>query len=93
MAENRPAIYSKPQPSAEERIRADLRREIAKAREELEKVKAESKKEIDELKATLNEKNKIIEKFEQFIDICNQRVIVRLNDTGSSSAGAASGSS
>ncbi|KAL0471653.1 hypothetical protein QR685DRAFT_519734 [Neurospora intermedia] len=93
LAENRPAIYSKPQPSAEERIRADLRREIAKAREELEKVKAESQKEIDELKATLNEKNKIIEKFEQFIDICNQRVIVRLNDTGSSSAGAASGSS
>lgn len=93
LAENRPAIYSKPQPSAEERIRADLRREIAKAREELEKVKAESKKEIDELKATIVEKNKIIDKFEQFIDICNQRVIVRLNDTNSSNAAAASGSS
>lgn len=93
LAENRPAIYSKPQPSAEERIRADLRREIAKAREELEKIKADSKKEIDELKATINEKNKIIEKFEQFIDICNQRVIVRLNDTTSANAGAANGSS
>ncbi len=32
LAENRPAIYSKPHPTAEERIRADLRREIAKAR-------------------------------------------------------------
>lgn len=93
LAENRPAIYSKPQPSAEERIRADLRREIAKTREELEKVKAESEKEINELKATILEKNKIIEKFEQFIDICNQRVIVRLNDSSSSGAGATSGSS
>lgn len=80
LAENRAAIYSKPHPSAEERIRADLRRELAKTREELDKLKAESGKEIEELKAKLQEKDKIIEKFEQFIDICNQRVIVSLSN-------------
>lgn len=80
LAENRPAIYSKPHPSAEERIRADLRRELAAAREELDKVKLERKTEIDELKKVLEEKNKTIAKFEQFIDICNQRVMVSLSN-------------
>jgi hypothetical protein len=80
LAENRPAIYSKPHPSAEERIRADLRRELATAREELEKVKMERKTEVDELKKMLEEKNKTIAKFEQFIDICNQRVMVSLSN-------------
>ena len=79
LAENRPAIYSKPHPSAEERIRADLRRELATAREDYDKLKKDSDKEIDKLKAELREKDKIIEKFEQFIDICNQRVMVSLN--------------
>lgn len=79
LAENRPAIYSKPQPSAEERIRADLRRELAKAREDYDKLKEESQKEIDDLKAQMREKDKLIERFEQFIDICNQRVIVNLS--------------
>jgi hypothetical protein len=50
LAENRPAIYSKPQPSAEERIRADLRRELQKAKEELEKVKSDSEKQVEALK-------------------------------------------
>lgn len=77
MAENRPAIYSKPHPTAEERIRADLRRELAKTREELDKLKEESKKEVDALKATIAEKDKVIERFEMFIDICNQRVMVQ----------------
>jgi hypothetical protein len=80
LAENRPAIYSKPHPSAEERIRADLRRELATAREELEKVKMERKTEVEELKKMLEEKNKTIAKFEQFIDICNQRVMVSLSN-------------
>ena len=82
LAEDRPAIYSKPHPSAEERIRADLRREIQKTREELDKLREDSQKEIADLKATIKEKNQMIEKFEQFIDICNQRVIVRLSDNG-----------
>ena len=83
LAEDRPTIYSKPHPSAEERIRADLRREIAKAREELDKVKEDTQKEIKELKDKLEEKDKMIQKFEMFIDICNQRVMVqreRLSD-------------
>lgn len=88
LAENRPAIYSKPHPSAEERIRADLRRELATVREDLEKLKKDSDKEIDELKAKLREKDKIIEKFEQFIDICNQRVMVSLNKDDNRAGGA-----
>ncbi|KAK3984067.1 hypothetical protein QBC44DRAFT_337652 [Cladorrhinum sp. PSN332] len=82
LADNRPAIYSKPHPSAEERIRADLRRELAKIKEDHDQLKEESQKEIEQLKAKLREKDKIIEKFEQFIDICNQRVIVNLNKDG-----------
>lgn len=96
IAENRPAIYSKPQPTAEERIRADLRRELARAREDLTKISEEKQKEIDELKQKLQEKDRVIQRFEMFIDICNQRVILqreRLSDTnegGSEAANTAS---
>lgn len=86
LAEDRPAIYSKPHPSAEERIRADLRRELATAREDMEKMKKENEKEISELKTKIREKDKIIEKFEQFIDICNQRVMVSLSSKEDSRA-------
>jgi hypothetical protein len=85
IAEELPAIYSKPPPTAEERIRSDLRRELQKAKDELKKLKEESKKEVEDLKEKLREKDKIIEKFEMFIDICNQRVMVqrqKLSDTG-----------
>ncbi|KAK4228813.1 hypothetical protein QBC38DRAFT_135290 [Podospora fimiseda] len=82
LADDRPAIYSKPHPSAEERIRADLRRELSKCKEETQRLKDEYRKTIEELQAKLKEKDKIIEKFEQFIDICNQRVIVNLNKDG-----------
>jgi uncharacterized Fe-S radical SAM superfamily protein PflX len=81
--ENKLTIYSKPQPSAEERIRADLRRELIKAKEDFDKLKADTTKEIEELKNKLQEKEKMIQKFEMFIDICNQRVMVqreRLSD-------------
>jgi hypothetical protein len=96
LAENRPAIYSKPHPSAEERIRADLRRELAKAREELDEVKDRTGKVIDDLKKQLAEKDQIIHKFEMFIDICNQRVMVqreRLSDGNEANGGASSSSS
>ena len=76
--EERPAIYSKPNPTAEERIRADLRKELAKARQDYEKLKEEDEKQIAELKERIKEKDSIIAKFEQFIDICNQRVMVSL---------------
>jgi len=46
----------------------------------MEKQKKDSEKEIEELKAKLKEKDELIKKFEQFIDICNQRVMVRLSD-------------
>lgn len=77
IAESRPAIYSKPPPTPEERIRADLRRELQKAKDDLAQVKADYQKQVDDLKEKLKEKDKIIEKFEMFIDICNQRVMVR----------------
>ena len=76
--EERPVIYSKPNPTAEERIRADLRKELAKVRQEYEKLKEEDEKQIAELKERIKEKDSIIAKFEQFIDICNQRVMVSL---------------
>lgn len=84
IAEQRPAIYSKPPPTAEERIRSDLRKELARAREELAKVKDESQKEIEKLQESIREKDKMIAKFEMFIDICNERVMMqreRLDDT------------
>ncbi|KAI1819034.1 hypothetical protein F4861DRAFT_534786 [Xylaria intraflava] len=84
IAEERPAIYSKPPPTAEERIRSDLRKELARAKDELVKVKEDAKKEIEELNERIREKDKMITKFEMFIDLCNERVMVqreRLNDT------------
>ncbi|KAM5360373.1 hypothetical protein ACJZ2D_013795 [Fusarium nematophilum] len=75
LAENRPAIYSKPHQSPEDRIRADLRRELAKAREDMKKMEEDKDKEISELKTKLEEKEGIITKFEEFIDICNERVM------------------
>lgn len=77
LAENRAAIYNKAQPSAEERIRADLRMQLQKAQEEFSKEKEALEKTIAELRAKIQEKDKTIEKFEMFIDICNQRVMVQ----------------
>jgi len=89
LRENRPAIYSKPHQSPEDRIRAELRREIAKAREDMQKMEEEKDKEINELKEKLVEKEGIIKKFEEFIDICNERVMFqRQRLAGSNSNGA-----
>lgn len=91
LAEDRPAIYSKPHPSAEERIRADLRRELAKAREEFDKVKDANEKRISELEEKLREKDKIIKKYEMFVDLCNERVMIQreklkdIDDNGNAS--------
>ncbi|KAK8079965.1 mutator-like element [Apiospora hydei] len=85
IAEERPAIYSKPAPTPEERIRSDLRRELANTKEELKKLREESKKTIEKLQEDLRTKDKTIEKFEMFIDICNQRVMLqreKLADNG-----------
>lgn len=93
LAEDRPAIYSKPHPTAEERIRADLRRELSKAREDLDKIKEESTKKIEELEEKLREKDKVIEKFEMFIDLCNERVMVQRDKLNSDVNGNSNGSS
>ena len=91
LAEDRPAIYSKPHPSAEERIRADLRRELAKAREEFDKIKDDNEKRISELEEKLREKDKIIKKYEMFVDLCNERVMIQreklkdIDDNGNAS--------
>ena len=91
LAENRPAIYSKPHPTAEERIRADLRRELAKAREDMDKMKEETKKEIEGLKAEIAKKDKLIERFETFIDICNERVMIQRQRLAGDEGGARRG--
>ena len=83
LAENRPAIYSKPHPTAEERIRADLRRELAKVREESDQKVEAKQKEIDSLKEQLTQKDEQIKKYEMFVDICNSRIMAqreRLNE-------------
>lgn len=77
LAESRPAIYTKPAQTPEDRIRADLRRELAKAREEMKKLEEEKNREIDALKAKMTEKDRMIQRFEMFIDICNERVMVQ----------------
>jgi molybdopterin converting factor small subunit len=91
IAENKPAIYTKPNQSSEDRIRADLRRELAKAKEDLKKVEEEKQKEIDALKAKMAEKDEQIQKFEMFIDICNQRVMVQRERLSGSEGAAAAG--
>lgn len=93
IADARPAIYSKPAPTAEERIRADLRRELATAKNELKKLKEESRKEIEKMKEQLREKDQMIEKFEMFIDICNQRVMVQRHKLDSGDGAAEGGAS
>ncbi len=94
-ATNPPQIYRRANMAPEERLRDDLRLELTKAREELEKVKEDHKKELEALRNTLKEKDKMIEKFEMFIDICNQRVMVqreRLTDEGAARGGGGGGS-
>ena len=91
LAENRPAIYSKPHQSPEDRIRADLRRELAKAREDLKKIEAEKDKEIEELKAKLKEKDEMLGEYTRFIDICNQRVMIHRKELSRSEGSPSSG--
>jgi hypothetical protein len=86
-----PQIYRRATMSAEERLRDDCRIEVANIKDELDRVRRELSGEVERLKGELREKDKMISKFEMFIDLCNQRVMVqrqRLNDeTGSASGG------
>jgi len=71
-----PTFYKKPPMTPEEKLRAELRTEVANAQTEMEKVKQEWQKEVEGLKEQLRQKDEQIAKFEMFIDICNQRVMV-----------------
>jgi chromosome segregation ATPase len=70
-----PTFYKKPPMTFEEKLRAELRTEVANAQAEVEKVKEEWRKEVEDLKEQLRTKDKMIQKFEMFIDICNERVM------------------
>lgn len=83
--EQLPTFYKKPPLTFEEKLRAELRTEVANAQAETEKTKEAWRKEVEELKDQIRQKDKQIQKFEMFIDICNQRVMVqrdRLTDEG-----------
>ncbi len=75
--ENLPTFYKKPPMTFEEKLRAELRTEVANAQAEVAKVKEEWRKDVEHLKQQLIEKDKQIQKFEMFIDICNERVMVQ----------------
>jgi len=75
--QERMSIYSKQPQNPEDRIRAELRRELAQAKDEMTKMEKEKQAEIDALKAQIQEKDEQITRFEMFIDICNQRVMVQ----------------
>ena len=88
--EELPTFYKKPPMTFEEKLRAELRTEVAKAQAETEQVRAQWKKEVEELREELRNKDKMISKFEMFIDICNERVMAerfRLEGEGSAGAG------
>jgi hypothetical protein len=73
--EQLPTFYKKPPMTFEEKLRAELRTEVANAQAEVEKTKEAWRKEVEELKEQLRQKDKMIQKFEMFIDICNERVM------------------
>jgi hypothetical protein len=75
--EQLPTFYKKAPMTFEEKLRAELRTEVADARAETAKAKEDWRKEVEDLKAQLREKDKMISKFEMFIDICNERVMVQ----------------
>ncbi|CZR64935.1 related to tpa inducible protein [Phialocephala subalpina] len=75
--EQLPTFYKKPPMTYEEKLRADLRTELANAQKELSEVKEKHQKEVEELKEVIRTKDRQIEKFEMFIDICNERVMVQ----------------
>ena len=89
--EELPTFYKKPPLTFEEKLRAELRTEVAKAQSETEQIREQWKKEVDELREELRNKDKMIQKFEMFIDICNERVMVQRSrletDGGPSTSG------
>jgi chromosome segregation ATPase len=89
--EQLPTFYKKPPMTFEEKLRAELRTEVANAQAEVEKVKEAWRKEVEDLKEQLRNKDKMIQKFEMFIDICNERVMVQRERLEGEPSGSASG--
>lgn len=75
--EESPTIYTKQPQTNEDKIRSELRSQLSKLREDMTKMEEDKNKEIESLKDTIKEKDVMIAKFEMFIDICNQRVMVQ----------------
>lgn len=71
----------------EEKLRADLRTDLANAQKELAEQKEKHQKEIDELKSIIETKDRQIHKFEMFIDICNERVMMRREELADGESG------
>lgn len=71
----------------EEKLRADLRTDLANCQKELEDEREKHKKEIEELKSIIETKDRQIHKFEMFIDICNERVMVRREELADGETG------
>lgn len=61
----------------EDKFRDECRAEVTRIKEELDRVREESGREIERLKRVLGERDKTIERFEMFIDICNGRVMAQ----------------
>ncbi|KFY68826.1 hypothetical protein V496_00781 [Pseudogymnoascus sp. VKM F-4515 (FW-2607)] len=71
-------IYKRRQaPNPEDKFREECRAEVTRVKEELEQLKEDTSREIEQLRAALEQKDKVIEKFEMFIDICNGRVMAQ----------------
>jgi hypothetical protein len=85
--EQLPTFYKKPPMTYEEKLRADLRTDLANAQKELAEQKEKHQKEIDELKSIIETKDRQIHKFEMFIDICNERVMMRREELADGEAG------
>lgn len=75
LADDQPAIYSKPRPSQQDKLIAELRKSLAKLNEQLAKEQEDSQKKVAELEEKLREKDGKIQKFEMFVDMCNERVM------------------
>ena len=77
LRQTRSALQSSPALSKtqSQRVLSKLEAQLLKANGDLKKVGKEKDKEIDSLKQKIKEKDAIIEKFELFIDICNQKVM------------------
>jgi hypothetical protein len=82
-----PTFYKKPPMTFEEKLRAELRTEVANAHAENEKIREEWRKEVEELREQIRNKDTMIRKFEMFIDICNERVMAQRERLADGEAG------